>query len=169
MAVQVPAVAAEAAEAAAALKAAPLAALLTAHPTILEPADFGCDDEDIAELEHALGAPLPSELEELLRMSDGGVLHGHGHSIELVDAGQLAAWAEQGLMAELEAIPFARDESGTLLLCDQDGSWGGGPGSIFRLVYGKRWVRGHPLGDGQRVAGSLAELFEHIAAGRTAW
>ncbi|MFT7621512.1 MAG: hypothetical protein ACI9WU_000675 [Myxococcota bacterium] len=165
MAVQVPALAGE--DAAAAITA-PIAALVDAHPTILEHAEYGCDDDDIAELEVALGHALPGELEELLRMSDGGTLNAAPHSMQLVSSSDMAAWAEQGLMQELEAVPFARDDSGTLLLCDSEGAWGGEKGGIFRVVF-KRWVRGKPLGDAHKVANSLAELFEHVAAGRRAW
>ncbi len=131
--------------------------------------EFHCDDEDIAELEVALGTDIPEELEALLRFSDGGTFRGPTRSIHLASSEEIAGWAAAGVMAELEALPFAQDDAGTILVYDTNGSWAGEEGAIFRVDMGRRQIHGYPVQDAHRVASSLAELLSHLAAGKDAW
>ncbi len=142
--------------------------LLEAHPNVVEFAEYGADEEDLAALEEALGHDVPEQLAELLRLSDGGALHGPTRTVSLASAEELMTWALRGVMHELEAMPFARDDHGTVLVVDTGGDWGD-EGSIYRLETGRRSIRGYPVGDAVRIAGSLTELIAHVAAGREAW
>lgn len=144
-------------------------ALLTQHPGILEAATYGCEDDDIAEVEGALGFELPIDLASLLRFSDGGVLHGPTRAIHLASSEELVEWARDGVAQRLEALPFARDDTGIVLVTDTSGDWGGPDGAVFRLEVGRRHIHGHPVQDAIKIADSLSDLLEHLAAGRDAW
>jgi len=149
--------------------ASPLATLLQANPELLETSDYHCDDDDLEELEGTLGFELPSDLATLLRLSDGGTLRGPTRSLHLASAEELADWARRGLMQAFDALPFAVDESGVMLVTDVENQWGGGKGVIYRVRTGRRAIHGQPLQDAIRVAKTLSELFEYLANGQDAW
>ncbi len=142
---------------------------MDAHPNLIDIVEYGCDDEDIAELEVALGHAVPEDLEEFLRVTDGGMLRGPTRAIHMASAQEMAQWALSGVTTELEAVPFAQDESGTILVCDTEGDWGGDKGAIYKVAIGKRHIRGYPVQDAVRIAGGFRELLDHLATGKDAW
>lgn len=146
-----------------------LISLLEEHPEIFEAAEDGCEEEELDELEQALGRPVPVELVELLRSSNGGTLHGPQQTVHLASTEDLMAWHEEGAMEELGTFPFAHDGGKTVLVLDSDGEWGGPQGGVYRVHVGLRAIRGFPVQDAFRVADSLSELIGHVVAGKEAW
>ena len=143
--------------------------LLEQHPAIFEAAEFSIEDDALAELEAALGIDLPKDYIELLRLSDGGRLVGPTRTIHLASSEELIGWAQQGVIHQLEALPIAQDEAGTILVIDTEAEWGGPDGAVYRLTMGRRFVHGHPVQDAFKVADSLTELLGHLAEGKDAW
>lgn len=146
----------------------PIATFVDRHPEMFDGAAYSCGDAEVAELVGALGQDLPTELEELLRISDGGLLHGPHNTVHLANAEQLVEWATDGLVEELETVPFAHDDANKLLVIDPDGKWGQ-EGAIYRVQWGRRTVSGYPVQDVVRLADSMSDFFAHLAEGRDAW
>ena len=146
----------------------PLIAALEAHPEVFDAADYACDEEELAELESAIGRELPADLVALLRVSDGGQLHGAHSALNLAPAAQILEWVRDGLTEALETIPFADDGGDTLVVLDSEGKWGT-EGAVYRMEWNRRTVGGYPVQDVVRLADSLPDLIRHVAEGRDAW
>jgi len=116
-----------------------------------------------------LGRPLPEELADLLRISDGASLRGPHTTLHLASSEQLASWARQGALDELESLPFAQDDEGAVLVIDTEGDWGGPEGAVYRLTDSRPRIARIAIIDAVRLADSLGELLTHMAAGRDAW
>ncbi len=141
---------------------------LLQYPSVFELSEFACDEEEIAAVTSAFGNELPAALEELLRLSDGGLLHGPHDTLRVASVEQMLRWAEEGLHDELGTLPFAHIESNRLFVMDSAGRWGA-KGALYGVQWGRRTVTGYPVQDVVRLADSLRELFEYAAAGHDAW
>jgi hypothetical protein len=144
-------------------------AFLRGHPDIFDLVDYSCDDEDIDSIEEMLGRPLPEQLVELLKISDGASLRGPHTILHLASSELLASWAEQGALEELESVPIGQDEEGAVLVIDPDGEWGGPAGAVYRLTDNRPRVSRMVVIDAVRLADSLSDLLGHMADGRDAW
>lgn len=138
------------------------------HPHILDPSDFACDEDDLAILEDALGCELPEDLRALLMYSDGGQLRSPLKMMQLAPIEQLVIWAEQGVQEQFGSIPFATDDTGGLLVVDTTDEYGGGEGAVYRLERRLRGARRAQVHSATRLAESVGQFLEHLAAGRDA-
>lgn len=141
--------------------------LLQTNPELFEAADHPCDEEELAELEGLLGRPLPRDLHDLLRWSDGGLLHGAHGVLRFASVRQLAIWVQSGVVDEFAVLPFAHDDTDdSILVIDEEGDWGDPAGAVYRVSIGKRATGGY---DAIRLSDSVRQLVEHVVAGRDAW
>jgi hypothetical protein len=140
--------------------------LIESHSELFEPGEEGCSDNEIHEIEHEIGQDLPRDIVELLKVSDGGVLHGAHEVLHLASCAQLRVWHLDGVMEDLDVFPFGHNGSDTLVLVDDNGTWGATSGSVYRLEIGRRSIGGYPIQDASLVASSVYNFFDQLMSGK---
>ncbi len=146
-----------------------LAGWLESRPDVFDPTGDGCDEETLTELEQELGGELPEPLPSLLRVSDGGIIHGPAQSLYLASIEDYLSWKEEGITDDLGTVPFAHDGETSVLVLDPEGNWGSPAGGVYRVMVGQRAIRGFPIQDAVRIADSLPSLVRHLVDGQRAF
>jgi hypothetical protein len=136
---------------------------------VYEELETSCDDDQIAEIEDALGRTLPDSVAAILRVSDGARLHLSHQIIHLASRTQLVAWHKEGAIEDLGVFPFAHDGDQHLLVLDPDGEWGGAAGTVYRLQLSLRPLLGSSLHGAVRLSGSMRSLIKNLMKGRDLW